>query len=175
MGELKLVKQDNFNGVKCDFHRGDGEVWMTRRQIGKSLGYSNPTASIRNIHNRNKERLDKNSTRTKVVRVEGGREVEREMFMYSRKGIFEICRWSQQDKANDFIDWVWEVIEKIMKTGSYHQEPQSVEDLIIMQAKSMKEIKSRMSTVEKKLEDLDFEIKDDDVKASNIALEKKGI
>ena len=118
MPNLSLVKSDNFNGVRCDFYKGQ-EVWMTRRQIGESLGYSNPTASIRNIHNRNKDRLDKYSTRTKVIRVEGDREVEREVFLYSRKGVFEVCRWSQQDRADDFIDWVWEVVDEIMRTGSY--------------------------------------------------------
>ena len=24
----------------------------------------------------------------------------------------EICRWSRQNKANQFMDWVWDIVEK---------------------------------------------------------------
>ena len=68
---------------------------------------------------RNKERLDKFSTSTKLVRVEGGREVEREVIVYSFKGLLEICRYSKQPKANAVIDWLWSVADEIRRTGSY--------------------------------------------------------
>ena len=32
--------------------------------------------------------------------------------LYSERGIMEICRWSRQPKANIFMDWVWDIIEK---------------------------------------------------------------
>ena len=31
---------------------------------------------------------------------------------YTERGIMEICRWSRQPKANIFMDWVWDIIEK---------------------------------------------------------------
>ena len=166
MSNLSLVKSEEFNGVRCDFHKSENDVWMTRRQIGKSLGYSNPTASIRNIHNRNKDRVDKYSTRTKVIRVEGGREVEREMFLYSRKGDFEVCRWSQQDKANDFMDWVWEVVEEVMKTGSYSVEQynndinefdvlRGMVDKLEEVSNKVEEVENNQEVLEKRLDNLD--------------------
>ena len=31
--------------------------------------------------------------------------------LYSERGIMEICRWSNKPKANEFMDWVWDIIE----------------------------------------------------------------
>jgi prophage antirepressor-like protein len=41
-----------------------------------------------------------------------------------------------------------EILPAIRKTGSYSVQPRTIEDLIILQAQSMKEIKSRVDTVE---------------------------
>lgn len=32
--------------------------------------------------------------------------------LYTQRGIMEICRWSRQPKADIFMDWVWDIIEK---------------------------------------------------------------
>lgn len=40
---------------------------------------------------------------------------EQERAYYTQRGIMEICRWSRQPKANDFMDWVWDVIENYRK------------------------------------------------------------
>jgi len=55
---LSLVKKAEFNGVECDFYNQDEnkDVWMTREQIGKALGYSEPNKNIAKIHERNKDR-----------------------------------------------------------------------------------------------------------------------
>jgi ERCC4-related helicase len=37
-------------------------------------------------------------------------------YLYSPKGVYEICRWSRQPKADAFMDWVWGVVESI-RTG----------------------------------------------------------
>ena len=37
---------------------------------------------------------------------------EQECVYYSQRGIMEICRWSRQPKANLFMDWVWDIVEK---------------------------------------------------------------
>jgi len=33
-------------------------------------------------------------------------------FLIIIQGIMEICRWSRQPKANLFMDWVWDIVEK---------------------------------------------------------------
>lgn len=112
---LQIVKSSNFGNVQCDFYNKDDEIWMTREQIGKALGYNEPRKAISDIHNRHKERLDKFSTVSKLRTVEGNREVSRDTYLYSAKGIYEICRWSQQPKADAFFDWVYDMLEKLRK------------------------------------------------------------
>ena len=124
MKSLKLVKSENFGMVQCDFYRDrKNEISMTREQIGQALNYSHPNDAIRNIHDRYPERLDKFSTSLKLSGVEGGRTVTREVIVYNSRGIYEICRFSRQPKADIFMDWVWDVIEQIRKTGSYSTKP----------------------------------------------------
>lgn len=117
MNLIKVTNQ-NFCGVNCNFFRreGDGEIFMTREQIGKALEYSEPVKSIENIHKRHQERMNRFSTVISVNENQGGRNARRSRVLYSPKGIYEICRWSQQPKADAFMDFVWDVLEKI-RTG----------------------------------------------------------
>ena len=64
MNELILYKSEKFNNVECDFFKNENnDYFMTREQIGRALEYLNPRESIKNIHSRNRERLDLFSTR----------------------------------------------------------------------------------------------------------------
>lgn len=117
MSNYSVVLQEAVNGVSCDFYGdGLGEFFMTRRQIGEALGYDDPQKSIEVIHRRHGERLDRFSTSVKLTGVEGGREVQREMVLYSAKGVYEICRWSRQPAADAFFDRVYDILEGL-RTG----------------------------------------------------------
>lgn len=117
MSNYSVVLQEAVNGVSCDFYGdGLGEFFMTRRQIGEALGYENPQIAISKIHNAHKERLDRFSTVSVLDKVEGGREVQREMVLYSAKGVYEICRWSRQPAADVFFDRVYDILEGL-RTG----------------------------------------------------------
>ncbi|OPX85596.1 MAG: hypothetical protein A4E53_03393 [Pelotomaculum sp. PtaB.Bin104] len=109
---LTLVKQERFGELECDFYKKDDEYYMTREQIGRALDYSDPAIAIYKIHERNKDRLDKFSVLTKLVSTDGK---IYEVYLYSRKGVYEICRWSRQPKADAFFDWVYDVLEKLAK------------------------------------------------------------
>ena len=113
---IKLVQSATFAATVVDFFESATDVWMTREEIGMVLGYVDPAVAIGKIHDRHKDRLDSLSTAAKVVKVEGDRAVERDMFLYSAKGIYEICRWSRQPQADAFFDWVYDQIESI-RTG----------------------------------------------------------
>lgn len=105
---LQLVKTENFNDLKCDFYSDENELWMTRKQIGQALEYDNPRDAIYRIHERHKDRLDKYSTIDRLSTVD---KKNREVVLYNERGVMEICRWSKQPKANEFMDWVWNIIE----------------------------------------------------------------
>ncbi|MGG4344901.1 BRO family protein [Paenibacillus lautus] len=117
--KLRLVKQGDFLGIKCDFYEDKiGEVYMTRKQIGEALQYADPQKAIDNIHDRNKSRLDQFSVPLKL-RATDGKDYLTDL--YKTKGIYEVIRFSRQPIANDFYDWVYDVIDAI-RTGRISQE-----------------------------------------------------
>lgn len=116
---MKLVETDVFNKIAtCDFWGNiNNEYLVTREQIGRALGYSNPTKAIDNIHRKHRERIDKFSTTLTLGVLEGDRYVERERILYNRKGIMEICRWSRQPLADKFMDWCWEIMDRLISNS----------------------------------------------------------
>ena len=122
--KFELATTRDFNGLTLNCYREEGqevsgEFWMTREQIGQLLGYSQPEVAIGKIHKRNKERMDRFSTFTKMVKVEGNRTVTRDMRVYNFKGLLEICRYSNQPTANAVIDVLWDIADEIRRTGMY--------------------------------------------------------
>lgn len=105
MTNLKLVTTETFGDLPCNFYRNmNDDILLTREQIGQALEYSDPMIAIGKIHNRHKIRLD-NFSFTKMVNGH-------ETYYYTEKGVMEICRWSKSNKADEFMDWVWDIIEK---------------------------------------------------------------
>lgn len=122
--KLKLVKQGDFLGVKCDFYTDEEEnIYMSRTQIGYALGYSNPSHAILVMHQRHKERLDKFSVEIRSSQFEttslNGIGKNKTAFMYSERGIYSICGYSNKEIAEQFNDYVYNVIISIRKNGYY--------------------------------------------------------
>lgn len=116
MSSLKLVTTENFGNISCDFYRNmNDDILLTREQIGSALEYTNPRTAIKNIHRKHKDRLDELSIRIKSGGYQNeptSKSEEQERVYYTERGIMEICRWSRQPLANQFMDWCWDVIEK---------------------------------------------------------------
>ena len=109
---LTLIKSEQFGEIQCDFYGNKkDEVFMTREQIGSALEYTDPKVAITKIHSRHKDRLDQFSRGYQIGTPSG----KQETIVYTRKGIMEICRWSQQPKADAFMDWVWDIMDSLMK------------------------------------------------------------
>lgn len=99
---LKLITTETFGDLSCNFYCNmDDDILLTREQIGLALEYSDPMVAIGKIHKRHKDRLDNLSF---TILVNG-----HETYYYTDKGVMEICRWSKSDKANQFMDWVWDM------------------------------------------------------------------
>lgn len=110
MSNLKLITTENFGNISCDFYRNmNDDILLTREQIGSALEYRDPSTAITKIHLRHKDRLDQFSVYTKLVGTDGK---EYDQYLYNQKGVMEICRWSNKPKANQFMDWCWDVIER---------------------------------------------------------------
>src|SRR5699024_5733792 len=109
---LSLAVKEMFEGNEMNIYQNENnDVFMTREQIGIALEYSDPRKAISNIHERNKKRLDRFSS-TLNLRTEAGL---RETTIYNEKGIYEIIRHSKQPKADDFYDWVYDLLSKLRK------------------------------------------------------------
>jgi len=119
MSNLSFVKSAPFGSMQCDFYSDNNEVFMTREQIGTALEYSEPRKAIQKIHERYKHRLDKFSVVTKLTTTDGK---AYDTILYTAKGVYEICRWSRQPKADAFFDFVYDVLEGLRK-GDYQITP----------------------------------------------------
>lgn len=105
MNNLKLITTETFNNLPCNFYRNmNDDILLTREQIGQALEYSDPMVAIGKIHNRHSDRLDQFS----FTNLVNGHQI----YYYTEKGVMEICRWSKSKRANEFMDWVWDIIEK---------------------------------------------------------------
>lgn len=131
MDSYSVVLQEAVNGVSCDFYGdGRGEFFMTRRQIGEALGYTNPQLAIDKIHAAHKVRLDNFSVTTGLVATDGK---VYNTHLYSAKGVYEICRWSRQPAADAFFDRVYDILEGL-RTGKLRASllPQQDQAVIAM-------------------------------------------
>ena len=116
---MELLTTRDFNGVALNCYKAENQAdgfWATREQIGRLLDYKNPSDSIAKIHNRHKENLDRYSGMDKLSTPEGGTQ---ETVIYNFRGFLEICRYSNQPKAEAVIRFCWEVMDEIRRTGSY--------------------------------------------------------
>lgn len=107
---LKLITTESFGDLPCNFYRNmNDDILLTRDQIGTALEYVYPTDGISKIHRKHQDRLDGLSVVAKLASTDGK---EYNTTLYCQRGIMELCRWSNKPKANIFMDWVWDIVEK---------------------------------------------------------------
>lgn len=121
--KLKLVKQGEFLGTKCDFYLDENDnIYMSRTQIGYALQYKDPANAIKNIHNKNHDRFDKLSISVTGAQFEpplrNNKNADK-VYMYIERGIYAMCARSRQPVADDFNDWVMDVISSVRENGFY--------------------------------------------------------
>ena len=138
---MKLLMTKSFNGVQLNCYRADNaadDFWATREQIGRLLEYAEPRIAIAKIHQRNQDRIDKFSGVVKLVTPEGGTQ---DTTVYNFKGLLEICRYSNQPKANAVIDFLWDIADEIRRTGYYatgdHRKRMAEFDCAMKQGKKL--------------------------------------
>lgn len=108
---MVLAESRSVNNVVVHGYFSEQEVWFTRDEIGRALGYADPGRAIAKIHLRRSERLDKFSVVVKLETTDGKRY---DTFVYSIRGVFEICRWSSQPKADEVMDRLYDMAISIM-------------------------------------------------------------
>ena len=110
VNNLKLITTETFGDLSCNFYRNmNDDILLTREQIGTALEYTDPDNALYKIHKRHQDRLDNLSVVSKLSSTDNK---SYETILYTQRGIMEICRWSNKPKANLFMDWVWDIVEK---------------------------------------------------------------
>lgn len=116
MNGLTLIEQRTINDVLVDGYYGEEKAWFTREQIGEALEYADPHQSITNIHNRHKERFADKSVQINLISTDGK---AYDTYVYTFKGVLEICRWSKQPKADMVMDALYDMAESVVEKGVY--------------------------------------------------------
>ena len=124
MSSLKLITTEKFGSIPCDFYRNmNDDILLTREQIGSALEYATPSTAIKNIHRKHRDRLDQFSLKVKLGGYQNeptSKSEEQERVYYTERGVMEICRWSRQPKANQFMDWCWDIVTKPPCPHTWH-------------------------------------------------------
>ena len=125
---LKLIETRTINNTLVNGYYGEKEAWFTRNEIGSALEYADPQNAITIIHRKHKERLDGFSRWCQFNTPSG----VQEGYVYNIRGVFEICRWSKQPKANMVMDALYGMAESVARTGFYSILPdQELIDLLV--------------------------------------------
>lgn len=142
---LKLITTENFGDLSCNFYRNlNDDIFLTREQIGTALEYACPDDALSKIHKRHFDRLNPLSVVARLASTDGK---EYETILYTQRGIMEICRWSNKPKANIFMDWVWDIVEK------YRNNELNTQDKLSTAIDNMNNILSAMNDRLTKLEE----------------------
>lgn len=122
---MTVITSKPFGALNVDVYQNDNhQYYMTREQIGRALECKEPRKYIAKIHERNADRLDPLSSVVKLTTEVGNYTQERQTYMYSLRGVMEICRLSRQPKADAFMDFCWDIMESLMRGDSVLATPQ---------------------------------------------------
>lgn len=150
--KLKLITTETFGTVPCDFYRNmNDDMLLTREQIGQALEYKDPSKAIRKIHLKHKDRLEPLCLRLKLDNNQSGANLskseEQERVYYTQRGIMELCRWSRQPKADNFMDWAWDIIESYRNNTLSSQNIDSLVTVILEKPSTSEELDNIKSVV----------------------------
>ena len=122
---MTVITSKPFGALNVDVYQNDKhQYYMTREQIGRALECKEPRKYIAKIHERNADRLGPLSSVVNLTTEVGNYTQERQTYMYSLRGVMEICRLSRQPKADAFMDFCWDIMESLMRGDSVLATPQ---------------------------------------------------
>ena len=165
MANLKLITTETFGDLSCNFYRNtNDDILLTREQIGRALEYVYPDDALSKIHRRHHDRLDPFSVVANLASTDGK---VYNTTLYSERGVMEICRWSNKPKANLFMDWVWDIVEKyrnneLISVKDFKELINTVNNLtnVVSQlTTSVSDITTTIVTMQQEIKDIKTEMK----------------
>lgn len=119
MNELQVFQNDEFGKIRVI--EKDGEPWFVGVDVAKALGYSNPSAAIQQL-------VDKEDRETQYIphmqNAYVGAPKESKTNIINESGLYSLILSSKLPTAKKFKRWVTsEVLPAIRKTGKYELLP----------------------------------------------------
>jgi prophage antirepressor-like protein len=136
MGEIvPLQKVFNYEGSQVRTVIKSGEPWFVVKDVCEILELGNPSQAI--------SRLDDDERDTLILNE--GTSGNPIVAIVNEPGLYSLVLGSRKPEAKQFKRWIThEVLPTIRQTGTYSTKPMSTEDMIILQAQSVKELKAEV-------------------------------
>ena len=87
----------------------NNQIWLTTKEIGKGLGYRNPSADIANLYDRNADEFTPEMTALVEMQTAGGLQKVR---IFSLRGAHLIAMFARTKVAKDFRKWVLDILDR---------------------------------------------------------------
>ncbi|OEG62193.1 MAG: hypothetical protein BHK79_02805 [Halanaerobium sp. MDAL1] len=146
MNNLQIFENDQFGKVRMI--KINNKPYTVGNDVAAALGYSSPTHAVK--------RHCKGCMTHSLPTSGGIQEMkvvpEGDIYRLIIKAADQSQNEEIKERAERFEKWIFdEVLPEIRKTGQYIDKPNSVEDLIILQAESVKELKQKVDYQEKQI------------------------
>ena len=93
----------------------NNQIWLTTKEIGKGLGYRNPSADIANLYDRNADEFTAEMTALVEMQTAGGLQKVR---IFSLRGAHLIAMFARTKIAKAFRKWVLDVLDEEVKKST---------------------------------------------------------
>ncbi|QIM63184.1 hypothetical protein A1D29_07770 [Pasteurellaceae bacterium Orientalotternb1] len=90
------------------------QIWLTAQDVGKGLGYRNPTSDVKRIYERNIDEFTPNMTALVDLQTAGGMQKVR---VFSLRGTHLIAMFSHTKLAKEFRKWVLDILDKVSQNN----------------------------------------------------------
>jgi len=98
----------------------NNKTFFTSFDLGKALGYKNPSADIPNLYNRNADEFTPEMTTLVEMQTAGGKQQVR---IFSLRGAHLIAMFARTKVAKDFRRWVLDILDKEVLQNSTQIAP----------------------------------------------------
>ena len=105
MMTLEKTKTENWNGHEIRFVNINGEWYVVANDIAKAMGFRDSNVALRKMPSKYKG--------TYKVRTLGG---EQKVTVLTEKGLYRLIMRSNKSEAEDFQDWVFDVIKQLRQS-----------------------------------------------------------
>lgn len=114
-----VIYEDNEKNIRFEVGVDNESVWLTQKQMSELFGKSTKTINehIKNIY-KEVELIEESTIRkSRIVRIEGSREVEREIFLYNLDVIISVGYRVKSKQGTQFRIWATKLLKDFLIKG----------------------------------------------------------